>query len=126
MSPAPSGAAATRRPSSSGWGLALVKSDTWQRGDRWSFLVNAPLRARSGSLTYSVVDHVDDNGDPVYAQQVVDLKGSARELVFETRYSVRVGASATLTAALAHRRHPDHDAAARSQNAVGVRYTLEF
>lgn len=111
---------------STGYGVGLVKADTWRSGDRWSFMINAPLRAKSGSLTYSVVDHVDDDGAPVYAKHVVDLKGTARELVAETRYTVRLSAYSSLTAAAAMRHHPDHDINARSETIVGVRYALTF
>jgi len=110
-----------------GWGLGLVKADTWRTGDRLSFTLNAPLRARSGSLTYSVVESVNpEDGSPIYGTRTVNLAGSARELLAEMRYSTRLSASSTLTAVAAYRQHPDHDESAPSQTAVGVRYTLSF
>lgn len=111
---------------SDAFGLGLIKADTWRPRDRLSFMLHAPLRARSGTLTYSVVDHVTEDGTPVYREQRVDLRGSARELVAETRYQLRLGPQAWLTAAAAWRHHPDHDAQARPETIVGLRYTLAF
>lgn len=110
-----------------GWGIGLVKTDTWRTGDRLSVTLNAPLRARSGSLNYSVVESVNpDDGSPVYGTRTVNLAGSARELLAEMRYSARLSAGSTITAVAAYRQNPDHDDTAPSQTAIGVRYTLNF
>jgi hypothetical protein len=109
------------------WGLGLVKANTWRTGDRLSFTLNAPLAAKSGSMTYSVVDSVNpDDGSPVYGTRTVNLKPTARELVSEVRYSATLSKSSSITAAAAYRQNPDHDASAPSQVAVGVRYNLSF
>lgn len=108
------------------WGLGLVRSDTWRDGDRLSLTVNAPLRARSGSLTYSVVTGVTEQGDPIYGTHTVHLTPSAQEWLTEARYVTRVGRAATVSAVAALRVHPDHDASAPSQLAAGVRYSLSF
>jgi hypothetical protein len=109
------------------WGLGLVKANTWRTGDRLSFTLNAPLAAKSGSMTYSVVDSVNpEDGTPVYGTRTVNLKPTAREWLAETRYSTRLTSASTLTAVAAYRQNPDHDASAPSQVAVGVRYNLSF
>jgi hypothetical protein len=110
-----------------GWGLGLVKADTWMRGDRLSFTLNAPLRASTGNLTYSVVDSVNpEDGSPVYGTRTVNLKPTARELLAEARYSTHLSANSTLSAVAAYRQNPDHDASAPAQTALGVRYNLSF
>lgn len=112
---------------SDAWGLGLVKTDTWRRGDRLSLALHAPLRARSGSLTYSVVTGVNpDDGSPVYGTHTVNLRPAKREMVAEARYVTYLSNQSSLTAVAAYRQHPDHDATAASQTALGVRYQLAF
>jgi hypothetical protein len=109
------------------WGVGLVKANTWRTGDRLSFTLNAPLAAKSGSMTYSVVDSVNpEDGTPVYGTRTVNLKPTAREWLAETRYSTRLSSASTLTAVAAFRQNPDHDASAPSQVALGLRYNLSF
>ena len=109
------------------WGLGLVKANTWRTGDRLSFTLNAPLRAKSGVLTYSVVDSVSqEDGSPVYGTRTVNLKPTAREMLAETRYSTQLSATSSITAIAAYRQNPDHDANAPSQVAVGLRYNRSF
>ncbi len=109
------------------WGMGLVKANTWRTGDRLSFTLNAPLRAKSGSMTYSVVDSVSEtDGTPTYGTRTVNLKPTAREWLAETRYSTQLSKTSNLTAIAAYRQNPDHDATAASQVAVGVRYNLSF
>jgi hypothetical protein len=109
------------------FGLGLTKANTWRSGDRLSFTVNAPLSARSGSLTYSVVDSVDpDTGAPRYGQRTIDLKPKAREWVAESRYVTRLSADSTVTAVAAFRQNPDNDATAARQVVMGLRYNRSF
>lgn len=110
-----------------GYGVGLVRSDNWRADDRLSFTINAPLRARSGTLTYSVVSDVDSStGEPIYGTHTVNLAPTAREWTAETRYSTRLSASSSISAVAALRIHPDHDASAASQLAAGVRYNQSF
>lgn len=109
-----------------GYGVGLIKSDTWCAGDRLSVMLNAPLRARSGTLVYEVVSQVTEDGEPIYTDQLINLKGSARELMTEARYLTRLSPNAWLTLAAAYRLHPDHDAQARPERIVGMRYALSF
>lgn len=111
---------------SAGYGVGLIKSDTWHLGDRLSLMLNAPLRARSGTLVYNVVSQVTEDGVPIYTNQLVDLKGSARELMTEARYLMRMSSGSWLTLAAAYRLHPDHDAQARPESIVGLRYARAF
>ncbi|TAK99983.1 MAG: hypothetical protein EPO09_00345 [Aquabacterium sp.] len=110
-----------------GYGIGLVRADNWRTDDRLSFTINAPLRARSGTLTYSVVSDVDQTtGEPIYGVHTVNLAPSAREWTAETRYSTRLSASSSISAVAALRVHPDHDASAPSQLAAGIRYNQSF
>lgn len=109
-----------------GYGIGLVRSDTWRTDDRLSFTVNAPLRARSGTLTYSVVNGVDEAGEPVFGTHTVNLSPTAREWTAETRYVTRLRHGASLSTAFALRMHPDHDAEAPAQMVLGVRFTQPF
>jgi hypothetical protein len=109
-----------------GFGVGLVKADTWRQGDRWSFTLNAPLRANAGTLTYSVVTGVDEAGTPTYGTHVVNLKATAREMLAETRYVTRLTPTSTLSAVMSLRHHPDNDASAADQIVVGTRFDLVF
>jgi Subtilase family len=112
---------------SKGFGVGLIRADTWRAGDRLSFMVNAPLRASAGSLAYQVIDSVNpDDGTPNYAMHTVQLRPKAREWIAEVRYQARLSTHGTLTAAAAHRQNPDHDATAPSQLALGLRYQWSF
>ncbi|HEX5356718.1 MAG TPA: S8 family serine peptidase [Aquabacterium sp.] len=110
-----------------GYGLGLVRADNWRADDRLSFTINAPLRARSGTLSYSVVNDVDQiTGEPIYGVHTVNLAPTAREWTVETRYSTRLTASSSVSAVAAVRVHPDHDASAPSQLAAGIRFNQAF
>lgn len=112
---------------SKGFGVGLIRADTWRAGDRLSLMVNAPLRASAGTLGYQVIDSVNpDDGTPHYAMHTVQLRPQAREWIAEVRYQARLSAHSTLTAAAAHRQNPDHDATAPSQLALGLRYQWSF
>lgn len=110
-----------------GYGIGLVRADNWRANDRLSFTLNAPLRARSGTLTYSVVSDVDQvTGEPIYSTHTVNLAPTAREWTAETRYATRLSASSSISAVAAVRVHPDHDASAPAQLAAGIRYNQSF
>ncbi len=109
-----------------GYGIGLVRSDTWHKDDRLSFTLNAPLRARTGTLSYSVVTGVDAMGEPIYGTHTVNLAPTAREWTAETRYAARLSPSATVSAVAALRMHPDHDGGAPAQLAVGLRLNQAF
>ncbi len=107
-------------------GVGLVRADTWRAGDRLSLAVQAPLRARSGTLTYTMASGVTAEGEPIYTRQRVNLAQGGQEWRLESRYSVRLNERASLSAALVWRLNPDHDAQAPSQVAAGVRLNLGF
>lgn len=110
-----------------GYGLGLVVANNWRADDRLSFTINAPLRARSGTLNYSVVADVDPStGNPIYATHTVNLAPTAREWTAETRYATRLTATSSISAVAALRMHPDHDANAPAQLAAGVRFNQSF
>lgn len=110
-----------------GYGIGLVRQDNWRADDRLSFTLNAPLRARSGTLTYSVVTGVNEaTGDPIYGTHTVNLSPTAREWTAETRYVTRLSATTSVSAVAALRVHPDHDGSAPSQLALGVRFNQAF
>lgn len=110
-----------------GYGIGLVRHDNWRADDRLSFTLNAPLRARSGTLTYSVVTGVNEStGDPIYGTHTVNLSPTAREWTAETRYVTRLSTTSSVSAVAALRVHPDHDGSAPSQLALGVRFNQAF
>jgi Subtilase family len=112
---------------SKGFGLGLVRADTWREGDRLSFMLNAPLRASAGTLNYQVIDSINpEDGSPHYATHTVQLRPKQREWVLEARYFASLSERGTLSAAAALRQHPDHDDTAPSQVALGLRYQLSF
>jgi hypothetical protein len=112
---------------SKGFGIGLLRADTWREGDRLSFMLNAPLRASAGTLNYQVIDSVNPgDGSPHYAMHTVQLRPNTREWVLEARYLLRLSERSTLSAAAALRQHPDHDDTAPKQVALGLRYLLNF
>ncbi len=110
-----------------GHAMGLVRRDTWAPGDRLSLTHQAPLRASQGSLTYQVIDRVDpETGVPHYAEHTVQLKPSARERLTELRYARPDGPARQWALALAWRVHPDHDATAPAELALGLSYSIRF
>jgi hypothetical protein len=115
-------------------GLGLSGRNLLQQDDQFSLAWLQPLKARSGQLNYSVVSGVDDEGQPLYGQQTVNLADGPREWQADVRYQWRSGSASEgtgwahglWTAALTLRVHPDHDASAPAQVAGGVRYQLPF
>jgi len=108
------------------YGVGLVRGDTWREGDRLSLTLNAPLRARNGQLSYSVVTGVTEEGEPVYGTHTVKLAPAGQEWLTETRYATRLSNGASLSAVAALRINPDHDVNAKPQIALGVRYNQGF
>jgi hypothetical protein len=47
-------------------------------------------------------------------------------MLAEVRYVALLSGSSSLTAVAAYRQHPDHDAQAAAQAALGLRYQLTF
>ena len=111
---------------SQSYGLGLIRSDNWRDDDRLSMTLNAPLRAKAGSLSYSVVTGVNEQGEPVYGTHLVNLASGAQEWIAETRYATRLTSGATLSVAAAWRINPDNESKAPSQLALGARYNLSF
>lgn len=125
--PAPQGMLQSSTPVlSQSYGLGLVRGDTWRQGDRLSFALQTPLHARTGTLRYSVVTGVTDEGAPIFGTHTVKLAPTAREWNLESRYVMRAGRDASLSAAAVLRVNPDHDADARPQLVMGLRYNLSF
>ena len=102
------------RVTANGYGMGLVKTDTWRAGDRLSLTLQAPLSARSGTLTLDEGAHTKP------------LRPDAREWTVETRYTAQLSSDSAVTAAAAYKQNPDHDANADSQMAIGVRYNRAF
>jgi hypothetical protein len=109
------------------YGVGVVRSDWLKTGDRLSLTVHTPLSARSGHLTYSVVQSVDETGSPQFGTQEVTLRPHAREWRTEARYTMPVRQwGGNLSAALSTRLHADNDEQAALQWVMGVRYQLTF
>ncbi|TBO30312.1 hypothetical protein EYS42_11510 [Aquabacterium lacunae] len=118
---------ASTRLLADGHAVGLMRRDTWVPGDRLSLTHQAPLRASQGSLTYQVIDQVDpDTGVPHYAEHTVQLKPEARERLTELRYTRPDGPGRQWAVALAWRVHPDHDATASAELALGLSYNIRF
>lgn len=109
------------------YGIGMIRSDWLKTGDRLSLTVHTPLSAQSGTLTYSVVQSVDETGAPQYGTQEVRLRPQAREWRTEARYTMPVSDwGGNLSAAISTRTHADNDEAAALQWVLGVRYQLSF
>jgi subtilisin family serine protease len=118
------GSTATR---ATGFGVAAVWSALASDDDRFSVTLSSPLRADSGTLRYSVISAVDpQTGIPTSGVQDVPARPNGREKLAELRYTRPLKGRSAIAFSLAGRFEPDHNADARTQSMVAVRYTAAF
>jgi hypothetical protein len=106
--------------------MGLVKSETWQRGDRLALTVSQPLRASAGNMTFDLPTDVDATGKVLRTRETVSLQPSGREVMTEVNYSMPVAKRASLTFAAIHRHNPNHDATAPADRIFAVRFGTSF
>jgi hypothetical protein len=106
--------------------VALVHRDTFMNGDGLSMSVSQPLRTRSGKLSASLQSGVDPDGNPVMSNRSLSLVPSGRELLTELAYRAPLGRDRSVSAVLAVRQQPNHDASAPIDAMVALRFRQLF
>lgn len=104
----------------------LIRADAWRRGDRLSLTLSQPLRATSGTMSFSTPIGNDADGQMQYEARNVNLETSGRELRTELSYVTPMGKDREVGVVLAHRQQPDHDANAANDNMAAVRWQMRF
>jgi hypothetical protein len=95
-------------------------------GDGLSLSVSQPLRSRSGTVSASLQSGVDADGHAVMSNRSVSLVPSGRELLTEFAYRAPLGRDSSVSAVLAVRQQPNHDATAPIDAMVALRFRQLF
>jgi hypothetical protein len=106
--------------------VALVQRDTFINGDGLSMSVSQPLRTRSGKISASLQSGVDADGNPVMSNRSLSLVPAGRELMTELAYRAPLGRDRSVSAVLAVRQQPNHDATAPIDAMVALRFRQLF
>ena len=106
--------------------VALVQRDTFIDGDGLSVSVSQPLRTRSGTISASLQSGVDADGNPVMSNRSFSLVPAGRELMTELVYRAPLGRDRSVSAVLAVRQQPNHDATAPIDAMVALRFRQLF
>jgi hypothetical protein len=106
--------------------VALVRRDAFMSGDGLSMSVSQPLRTRSGTISASLQSGVDAEGNPVVSNRSLSLVPSGRELLTELAYRAPLGRDRSVSAVLAVRQQPNHDATAAIDAMVALRFRQLF
>jgi len=106
--------------------VALIHRDAFVNGDGLSLSVSQPLRSRSGTVSASLQSGVDADGHAVMSNRSVSLVPSGRELLTEFAYRAPLGRDRSVSAVLAVRQQPNHDATAPIDAMVALRFRQLF
>jgi hypothetical protein len=106
--------------------VALIQRDAFMGGDGLSVSVSQPLRTRSGTIAASLQSGVDADGNPVISKRNLSLVPSGRELLTELAYRAPLGRDSSVSAVLAVRQQPNHDATAPIDAMVALRFRQLF
>lgn len=111
--------------------LGALWADAWRDGDRLSLTASQPMRATTGSVTYHLPVEQRFDGSLRYERREVSLVPQGRELLLQSDYAVpvshadpRLAGRLNFTAGL--RLQPGHDAGAKPEAMIGVRYVSAF
>ena len=110
---------------SSAYGLGLVGKSVFTRTDQIGLGYSRPLKVKSGSVDLIVPEGRQDHGQPLFFnEERINLNPSASEQAFEAYYTFQPKKDVELTTYFLHRKNPDHNADASSENTVLA--TLKF
>ncbi len=113
------------------YSVGYVRRQWLAENDRLAITLSVPAKVRTGSLEYSGGPVAADAapGAPVPGVPTLNLRPTATERDLEFSYSRlfgREGSKGRLTGALMYRVNPGHDANARPDMLMGVRYSYGF
>jgi hypothetical protein len=113
------------------YSVGYVRRQWLAENDRLAITLSVPAKVRTGSLEYSGGPVAADvaPGAPVPGVPTLNLRPTATERDLEFSYSRlfgREGSKGRLTGALMYRVNPGHDANARPDMLMGVRYSYGF
>ncbi len=110
---------------SNSYGLGLVGQGIFRPEDRIGLGYSRPLKVKSGSADLIVPEGREDFGEPLFFnEERINLNPSASEQAFEAYYSFQPRRNIELTTYFLHRKNPDHNSDASSENTVLA--TLKF
>ena len=109
------------------WSLGMAHKDVWRNGDALGLTLAMPLKTLSGNLqVYSAVSQSQLDGSLQYASQSASLAPSGTEHALELAYATPLRVGGKLSVLTQVRMQPGHDADARHQVGVGLRYMREL
>lgn len=112
------------------YSVGYVKRQLFSTNDRLAFTLSIPAKVRTGSLDYSsALSQSVDPGTASLGAPRLNLRPTATERDLEfgyTRFLGREGSKGRVTGALMYRLNPGHDANAKPDLLMGVRYSYGF
>lgn len=112
------------------YSLGYVRRQIFTSNDRFTFTLSIPAKVRTGSLEYSSTTPLAvDPGVAALGAPTINLRPTATERDLEFGYTQlygRDGSKGRVTGALMWRVNPGHDAAAKPDMLMGVRYSYGF
>lgn len=112
------------------YSMGYVRRHIFTSNDRFGFTLSVPAKVRTGSLEYSgTLPQSVDPGAAALGAPTINLRPTATERDLELGYTQlfgRDGNKGRLTGALMWRINPGHDASAKPDALMGVRYSYGF
>ncbi|GAB3644998.1 S8 family peptidase [Ramlibacter alkalitolerans] len=107
------------------FGFGLVAADAFRSNDRLTVGFSSPLKTTSGTMHLNMPSGMDSEGNLLREARSVNLAAGARELSFETNYSMPLSAASNVATTVTLR-HNAGGVAGQRDAMVAVRYTLQF
>ncbi len=111
---------------SDAFSLGVIHHDAVTQGDRLGFLVNQPLRVRSGSAQLTLASSVDANANVSYRTVNAGLTPTGREMDLEMFYAAPLAEKTSLNTSVMYRHEPDHVASADDEGQLLVRLNHQY
>jgi len=112
------------------YSVGYVQRQIFTSNDRLAFTLSIPAKVRAGSLDYTgALTQAVDPGVAAFGGPRLNLRPTATERDLEfgyTRFLGRDGSKGRVTGAVMYRVNPGHDANARPDLLMGVRYAYGF
>ncbi len=105
------------------WGLGLVKSDLFTRGDRFGMALSQPLRVTRGTVDLSVPYARDFAGNVYRHNETVSLAPDGSERSLDAFYNLTVAKNVQAGAHFMYSHQPQHNAAV--DDATTLLFTLQ-
>lgn len=112
------------------YSIGYSRSNLWRDNDRFGLTFSIPAKVRSGSLLLGgAVAQLPDAGALGFGGQTLNLRPTATERDLEMSYTTLFGRDGRLgkfSTGMMWRVNPGHDATAKPEWLIGVRYTRGF